>query len=494
MSVADGAGLMSAIVRGGALTFGGSVLGRAASMAQSIVVARGLDPHRLGIFAIVNYVLTLCAAIVDLGVPVAAMKLVAEYRVAQIGGLRRMLGILGLLSVALAGGGALLLLAGAGPLSIAYHEPTLAPLFRLAAVLLFLSLIGAFMAGVVQGLRRIDTLAALTPVKALVALGATLVLLPALGLPGVILASMLAELAAWPMMAGPVRRALAAASPSAHDGAPAGVIVARALTLSVPVVLNGLVAWGGAWFIRSYLARAAGYEAVGYFHVADACARLLLLLPSALAVPLVPAVSESSAIGRATTRSMVEDTLRLTLFAVAPAGVFLCLAAEPVLALVYGSSYVGAAGLASMLALAAAGQAIGVIVWSTLVGTGRTWAGFAVQAGGQLVAIMLTMLLVPRHGLAGAGVAALAASLVAAAVGVGIVRAQFGARLAALGGLLTVALSGATVAIALWTAGVSGWLEAAVVAAGMVMLQLRRLTPGERRWLANRLQLRTTKE
>ena len=97
---------MSALVRGGALSLGGSVLGRVAGMAQSIVIARGLDPHRLGVFSILNYVLALGGAIVDLGVPVAATKLVAEYRVTRPTALRRIIGILAVLSLLLATAGA----------------------------------------------------------------------------------------------------------------------------------------------------------------------------------------------------------------------------------------------------------------------------------------------------------------------------------------------------------------------------------------------------
>jgi O-antigen/teichoic acid export membrane protein len=488
MSAVGGAGIMSAIVRGGAMTLGGSVLARLASMAQSIVVARGLDPHRLGVFAIVNYVLALGAALVDLGVPVAAMRLVAEYRVTRPAALRRMLTILAGLSVALAAGGALLLLGGAGVLSELYREPMLASLFRLAAALLFVSLFGAFLAGVLQGFRRIDTLAVMTPVKALVALGATLVLLPPLGLVGVIVASLVAELVAWPLVARPLRQALAASPPGPGPVA-AGPVVAQALAVSVPVVLNGLVVWGGAWFIRSYLARAAGYEPVGYFHVADACARLLLLLPSAVAVPFVPAISESAALSREATGQMVEATMRLTLFAVAPAGVFLCLAAEPVLGLVYGSAYVAAAPLTSALVLAAGFQALGVIVWSTLVGAGRTWVGFAVQAGGQVAVIGLTVLLVPTQGLAGVGAAALVAAAAAAAVGVAALRAALGVRLWAIRHALGIALAGWLVAGVLCLAGATGWLEAVAVAVAVVALEFRQLTPGERRWIADRLGL-----
>jgi lipopolysaccharide exporter len=465
------------------MTLGGSLLGRAAGMAQSIVIARGLDPHRLGVFSILNYVLALGGAIVDLGVPVAATKLVAEARVTRPTALRRIVGILVGFSVLLATAGALLLLGAAVPLSRFYRELELAPLFRLGAVLLFISLVGAVLSGAVQGFRRIDALAAVTAVKALV-------LLPSLGLFGVIVASIVAEAIAWLLYARPLRQALAAMPVVAADPVAPGPVVARALALSVPVVLNGLVVWGGAWFVRSYLARTTGYEAVGYFHVADACARLLLLLPSAVAIPFLPAISESIALGREATSQMVEGGLRLTLLAVAPAGAFLCLAAEPVLGLIYGEAYAGAAAsLTAALVLAAGFQALGVMVWSTLVGAGRTWSGFAVQAVGQLTVIALTVALVPGHGLGGVAVASLVAALVTAGVGLGVVHAELSVRLGAVRGALTVSVIGWLAGVVFWTLGATGWVQATALAAAIVVLQFHRLTPDERRWVLGRLRL-----
>jgi O-antigen/teichoic acid export membrane protein len=479
---------MSVLVRGGALTLGGSLLARLVSVAQSIVIARGLDPHRLGVFAIVNYVLGLGGAIVDLGVPVATAKLVAEARAARPTALRRLVVILVGFSVVLATAGALGLLGGADALSRFYREPALAPLFRLAAALLFAALVGATLASAAQGVQRIDALAAATAVKAVVALGATLVLLPSFGLVGVVVASIVAEAIAWPLVGRPLRQALAAA-PAGTDAVAAGPTVARTLALSLPVVLNGLVVWGGAWFVRSYLARKAGYEAVAYFHVADACARLLLLMPSAMAVPFLPAISASVALGRETTSRMIEGGLRLTLLAVAPAGAFLCLAAEPVLAVVYGDVYAGAAAsLTAALVLAAGFQAMTVIVWSTLVGAGRTWSGLAMQSAGQLALVTVTAVLVPALGLSGVALAAIVAAVATAALGLTLVCSELGVRFAAVRSALTVALLGWLGAAALWTAGATGWLAAVALAAAVVMLQFQRLTPDERRWVLARVR------
>jgi O-antigen/teichoic acid export membrane protein len=214
-----------------------------------------------------------------------------------------------------------------------------------------------------------------------------------------------------------------------------------------------------------------------------------LLLPSAIAVPFLPAVSGSVALGREATSRMVEGGLRLTLLVVAPAGAFLCLASEPVLGLIYGDAYAGAAAsLTSGLVLAAGFQAMAVMVWSTLVGAGRTWAGFTVQAGGQLTIVILTVALVPAHGLNGVVLAFIVASLATAVVGLAVVRAELDVRLAAVSSALTVSLVAWAAAVTLWAAGATGWLPATAVAAAVVLLQFTRLTPDERRAVLARLR------
>jgi hypothetical protein len=91
-------------------------------------------------------------------------------------------------------------------------------------------------------------------------------------------------------------------------------------------------------------------------------------------------------------------------------------------------------------------------------------------------------------------VAALVGALATGAVGLAILSTALGIRLAALGGLLGVAFAGGGVAAACWSAGATGWLEAVALSAAVVVLQLRQLTPGERRWVAERLRLPVMEE
>jgi O-antigen/teichoic acid export membrane protein len=148
-----------------------------------------------------------------------------------------------------------------------------------------------------------------------------------------------------------------------------------------------------------------------------------------------------------------------------------------------------AASLTSVLVLAAGLQALGVMIWSTLVGAGRTWAGFGVQAGGQLTLVALTVVLVRDFGLAGIAVAAVAAALVTAVLGLAAVRVQLGARLSAVRGALTVAVLGWLAAATFWVLGATGWLPATGLAAAIVVCEFQRLAPEERRWVLGRLGL-----
>ncbi len=153
------------VARGAVSTFGATILGRAFGMAQSIAVARLLDPHRVGLFAIISYLTSLAGALCDLGIPVAVTKLTAEYRATEpralLAVLRRLLQTVLGISLAVAAVIAL----GADRLAAFYREPSLEGLFRLAALSLVLSVLGGLRGALLQGFQQIHLLAALGAVN-----------------------------------------------------------------------------------------------------------------------------------------------------------------------------------------------------------------------------------------------------------------------------------------------------------------------------------------
>ncbi len=313
MSEPDARPLGGQLLHGSALTLASSLVSRGLAVVQSVVVARALDPQQIGVFAIVTYVLGLVAAFADLGLPTAAAKLLSEARGGR-GPLRPVVTTLAVAMLGVAGLAGLVLLAAAAPLAALYAQPALGGLFRLGALLLALSLLGALAAGMLQGLGRITRLAVAGVVKGLVALAGIVLLVRPLGLAGVLVASIVAELGMWLFVAGPLGRAVA----SPQDGAAparAGAVLRHGVHVAVPVFLAGLLVWGSALFVRSYAAAALGWADVGYFQLADALARVLVILPAAVAVPLVPLVSESTAAGTAGAAELTRLSLRGPLLA-----------------------------------------------------------------------------------------------------------------------------------------------------------------------------------
>ena len=469
------------LFHGSALTLASSLLSRGIAVVQSVVVARALDARQVGVFAIVTYVLGLVAAFADLGLPTAAAKLLSEARGGR-GPLRQVVTTLAVAMLGVAGLAGLVLLAAAAPLAALYAEPALGGLLRLGALLLVLSLLGALAAGMLQGLGRITRLAAAGVVKGLVALAGIVLLVRPLGLAGVLVASIVAELVMWLFVAGPLGRAVGPrAGPAAR--APAGTVLRRGVHVAVPVFLAGLLVWGSALFVRSYVAAGLGWADVGYFQLADALARVLVILPAAVAVPLVPLVSESTAAGAAGAAALARLSLRATLLAVLPAALFLYVAARPLVVLVYGAAYASAGPIAALMVLAAFLQALGVIAWSTLVGTGRVWAGLWIQSAGLALLGVLTVGLVPALGLAGLGVAHVGAAALTLALGLWYVARRLEVRLDAVASLVPLCVLGWLVAWGLELTGSAGIVAGLALAGGVVALEWRGLTREEAGWV-----------
>lgn len=471
------------LLHGSALSLGSTLAARGLAVAQSVVVARALDPHAVGVFSIVSYVLGLVAAFADLGLPTAAAKLIAETRGAARAALPPVVATLGLAMLAVAGVAGLGLFAAAGPLAVLYAEPSLAGLFRLAALLLVLSLLGALGAGMLQGLQRIDILASSGAAKGALTLLGIVLLVGPLGLAGVLVASIVAELLLWLVVARPLARALG----SRVDGAApafAPAVLRRGVHVAVPVFLVGLLVWGGALFVRSYLAAAGGYANVGYFQLADALARVVVLIPAAVAVPLVPLVSETTAAGSARAADLTRVSLRFTLLTVLPAALFLHVGAPALVVLFYGAPYAPAGPLAALLVLAAFLQALGVIVWSTLIGTGRVWAGLWIQSAGYAALAALTVVLVPAFGLAGAGWAHVGAAALSLALGLWYVARRLHVALGRVAALVPLCAAGWLAAWGLALVGGAGLAAALVLALAVLALEWVALTREEAAWLS----------
>ncbi len=475
------------VARGAASTLGATVVSRGLAMLQSIAVARLLDPYRLGLFSIVSYVMSLAGSLCDLGMPVAVTRVIAEERAARphvvLEATGRLLRVVVCASLAVAA----TLFLGADRLAALYREPSIAVLFRLGALALVVSVVGAYRSAVLQGLQQIHLLAGLSSLGSAAMLAFTLALVPWLGLSGIILATILTEGVAWLASGRTLARAIDAIRAEARGRrreAPPERLFARAFHVAAPSFLNALALFGSAWFVRSWLARAQGYEAVGLYQIADSVSRVLMLVSGAIAVPLMPAVAELGPDGHGRLGAGMETILRCTLAVTLPVSVFLALGGRSLLSLVFGRSYAGAATIMVWLALATVFQALANVLWSAQVGSGRIWVGFAITAAGQAVLVAAAVVLTPGWGLAGLGIAVTAGHLLSFALALRDVGGRLRVDFRRLRPVAAVGAAAWLAVAALFRLGAPGLPSAVLLAAAAAAAQALLLTPGE--WRAVR--------
>jgi O-antigen/teichoic acid export membrane protein len=188
-----------------------------------------------------------------------------------------------------------------------------------------------------------------------------------------------------------------------------------------------------------------------------------LLVPAALAVPLMPLLAADPE----RSHTLVGPAIRTAVLGALLPALFLSVAAGTLIGTLYGSAYLPAATVAAALVFAAFLQAVGTIVWTVLVGGGRAWTGLAVQGTGYVSLGALVLVLVPAFGLAGAAIAYVASAAIASIVGVSGLRRIPGATSPDMWRAAWIAALGWALAAAWYAVGIVGAVPA-LATVGMV--------------------------
>ena len=103
--------------------------------------------------------------------------------------------------------------------------------------------------------------------------------------------------------------------------------------------------------------------------------------------------------------------VRLLLLIVIPVAAVLCVAAAPVIGLLYGAEFAQAAGALRILAPATVFLCLGYVYGAALTSIGREWAQMAITALALLANVLLNFLLIPSYGGQGAAFATLVSAV-----------------------------------------------------------------------------------
>lgn len=102
---------------------------------------------------------------------------------------------------------------------------------------------------------------------------------------------------------------------------------------------GGLMANAALWYAPTLLVQEHGFISLGYFRVANLVTSNLLIVPTAIAIPLFPALSAAYTSNRTRFTDLAKNSFALVTLATLPIAVLCCLFSEELLLLLVGPEY-----------------------------------------------------------------------------------------------------------------------------------------------------------
>ncbi len=444
------------LVTGTAAVLAGSVAALAGSLGVRILMARVLDPDRLGVLSFAIAVVSSLGGVASLGLYAAATRRIAELRELEGEGPARVAARTAAVLAAAAGVAAALALGLGGPaLARAWGAPRLAVLLPVMAPMVAVLSLGTAVWGISQGFGDVrgralvrdagGSLLRLAGVGAACVLGGGLVGVAA----GFAAGSVVGELAffAYALRLGWL------GGDSGWD---------RSLLPQLPPYAGlGLLSQVRGWADVLLLGAFAAPAEVGVYSVARGLSQLANMIWQSAMHRFLPIASAQAAAGDREGLARVCARTRRLIFALLWPVLAVCLLwPETLIAALFGPAYMKG-GLA--LALLAAGFLLQVL-WgyneSALVALDRAGALFRLGAAGTAVTVAGLVVLAPYLGAAGAAAAVLAGTVARAGPAWWLVRREMGPpeglwRFARWS--VGVSAPALLVALILGRAGVGGW-------------------------------------
>ena len=449
--------------RGGLWQSGGQVAPYVYAMITSIVAARVLGPERMGRQSFIAFMIVATHTLFSGGIGSVIIRYVGELRGSGREGLLPSLIAWGWKTMSALGILAAVTLVG---LAAAGAQPTWAWLF--AAVAAFAGIVNRVPGGVLIGSQRWRSQAVVVVITGACAVATTVVVLliggGVSGMVGVTAAAAMAMVVWTSLLARRRQREISV------DREPLGALRAEvvrfSLALSVPVVLNFVVAQRSELF---FLERFSSDTQIAYYSIAFSATAALTAIPIAVGAVMTPSVATLAGGGEFDRiRRGYSRVLRLgLLFSLPLTGAALALGPR-LLHLVYGPKYIGVGDVLVVILLTIPLIPLGGASGALLIGLGRVRAPIMVGAIAAATDLGLAALLVPRFDAIGAAIANTSASLISGALVIGFAVRQVGRVHIGWSSVLRIAVVSALAAVLARLVLVAGddvtwWIAAAAV-------------------------------
>lgn len=407
---------------GGRLSIGvlwnvtGAVFNQGSTFLLGIIVAKSLGRELYGAFGFLQGTLVMFSNLAQLALGFAATKYIAEYRGYDKPRAGRVIALCVALSAAAGIVAASMAVAGAGPISATLaRQPLLAPVIRLGSPTIAFVAVTAVLTGALAGMERFRSIAFAGVVS-----GVAYVVICAAGaihgsLRGVAAGLSLSALLQCLLLFLIVRRAADAEGipiPAVSRG-----LLAREravlMNTALPAGLSGFTTLPTLWLVTAVLARQPhGMTELALFSAANSLRLLVSFVPALINNVGFSILSshKGSADPRAYWDVFRANILMVTGVAVA-GGSLVAIAGVPALRL-FGRSFVEGYPVLLILLIATLAEAVAISAYQVIQTHGNLWwSVFGVSLPRDVVIITMAVLLAPRYGAVGAGMAIVGGAL-----------------------------------------------------------------------------------
>ena len=370
----------------------------------SVVLARLLGPHDLGVLTIIGRIGLVVVPLTIFGINVAVTKYIAEYKIKDKDSLSRLLSTATILVLCFSIIISIIYFLLSDTIAIKiYNTPEIGLFIKIGAI--FLSLNGLVYIGTatLQGFQKIKTISLLNVFITVLNLPIYFIFIWKMGLLGAVIAAVVSLIINLFITSKCVKDTLQQENVKINfvfDKKLRSVL----LKFSFPLFLSILVLRPADLFAISYLSLTTGFESAGLYRIAAGLSRLILFIPAAFTLPLLPMFSELYA-SNMDKRNIVSRIVKLTILICLPISLSIGLGAKFIISILYGQDYVAAAFLAYILCISAFIDSIAMVIVSLLHGTGRTWHGLAIDIYQAIVIVAASYYFISMFGLIGIGYA-----------------------------------------------------------------------------------------
>ena len=183
-------------------------------------------------------------------------------------------------------------------------------------------------------------------------------------------------------------------------------LILKIFKFSIPVVISGVAEIflydTGTFFIGMFLPTLFA----GFYTNASAIARIPLIISNSISTSVLPATSEASSLkNRELLKLYIHQSYRYTTLTTLPVSAFIMVFAAPIMSILFGKEYVPGASALWILVTGMFFFSIYLIGSSMCQGLGKPQKPMYALIIGAIVNMVLSFILIPRYGIAGAAFA-----------------------------------------------------------------------------------------